>query len=304
LVFNTLPRLATLGATLLMLFFTVITYFDAMYNVVPDCGCFGSAVLMSNWQTFYKNIILDTILISLIFNNKQLKNSISIPLQFGIAIVFAGLFTGFQLYNLNHLPVIDFMPWKVGNKMSVEESQRKPVVSYVIYQNNQTGERQEFISPNYPYNDSVWMANWTFVDSRIDDPNPRLHNMIILDDAGDDQTEYLFNGETPSIIATSFKLEKLDMDLAPYIDSLYHFAENHGMNFVFLVASENAEEAIAAFREKTGAEYDIFNVDDVELKMIVRSNPGLFIMKNGVVVGKWHWRDFPKIEQLNEIIQH
>lgn len=302
LFLNILPRLATLGAALLMIFFTITTLLDALYDLVPDCGCFGSAIIMSNWQTFYKNIVLDTLLIALIFNNKKLKNIISIPAQFAIAVVFAGAFVGFQFYNLCHLPVIDFMPWKVGNKMSVEESMRKPVITYVVYENNQTGEKQEFVSPNYPYNDSVWMANWTFVSSRIDDPNPRLHNMIILDTAGYDHTEFLINGETPSIIATSYKLEQFNYEKVPYLNSLYHYAETNGMNFAFLTSSEDPETAIAQFQEKTAAEYDIYNVDDVELKMIVRSNPGLFIMKNGVVIGKWHWRDFPPIEDIQKLL--
>lgn len=303
LVLNTFPRLATLGATLLMIFFTITTFFDATMDLVPDCGCFGTAVIMTNWQTFYKNIIIDTILICLIFNNKSLKGWFSIPMQFAIPAFIGILFIGFQIHNLNHLPVIDFMQWKVGTKMSIDENQRQPVTTYVIYKNNQTGETKEYVSPNYPYNDPEWVANWTFVDSRVEDPNPRLYNLIILDNDGGDQTEYLLNGEVSSIIATSYKLEDNNYYKTEYLESLYRFAENNGMNFVLLVSSENPEEEIQIYREKTGAEYDIYNVDDVELKMIVRSNPGLFIMKSGVILGKWGWRDFPTIEKIETLIE-
>jgi hypothetical protein len=107
----------------------------------------------------------------------------------------------------------------------------------------------------------------------------------------------------PSIIATSYKLEDNNYYKTEYLESLYRFAENNGINFVLLVSSENPEEDIQIYREKTGAEYDIYNVDDVELKMIVRSNPGLFIMKSGVILGKWSWRDFPTIEKIETLIE-
>lgn len=114
LLTNILPRLATLGATLLMLFFTFTTLFDALYDLVPDCGCFGTAIKMSNWQTFYKNLVIDAVLIPLVLNNKQLKNSLKLPTQFIIAIAYAMAFLAFEVYNYRHLPVVDFMNWKVG----------------------------------------------------------------------------------------------------------------------------------------------------------------------------------------------
>ena len=83
------PRLAVLGATLLMLFFTFTTLFDALYDLVPDCGCFGTAIKMTNWQTFYKNLVIDAVLVPLVLCNKRLKNDLSKPIQFLLATVFA-----------------------------------------------------------------------------------------------------------------------------------------------------------------------------------------------------------------------
>ena len=108
LITKIFPRLAVLGATLLMLFFTGTTLFDALYNLVPDCGCFGSAIKMTNWQTFYKNLVIDAVLIPLIMNNKHLENHFGKGLQFVIGLAFAAAFLGFEIYNYRHLPVIDF----------------------------------------------------------------------------------------------------------------------------------------------------------------------------------------------------
>ena len=95
LITKVLPRLAVLGATLLMLFFTITTLFDALYDLVPDCGCFGTAIKMSNWQTFYKNLVIDAVLIPLIMNNKLLENKLGKGTQWAIGIVFALAFLGF-----------------------------------------------------------------------------------------------------------------------------------------------------------------------------------------------------------------
>ena len=92
LITKVYPRLAVLGATLLMLFFTTTTLFDALYDLVPDCGCFGTAIKMTNWQTFYKNLVIDAVLIPLIFNNKLLTNKLSNPTQFIIGCAYALVF--------------------------------------------------------------------------------------------------------------------------------------------------------------------------------------------------------------------
>ena len=166
LITKVFPRLAVLGATLLMMFFTATTLFDALYDLVPDCGCFGTAIKMSNWQTFYKNLVIDAVLIPLIINNKKLENKMSGGTQFAIGCVYALAFLGFEVYNYRHLPVVDFMNWKVGKQLNVETSGDADI--YLIYRNKATGETQEFLSPNYPWNDSVWMSEWEFVDQRTE----------------------------------------------------------------------------------------------------------------------------------------
>ena len=166
-----------------MLFFTGTTLFDALYNLVPDCGCFGSAIKMSNWQTFYKNLVIDAVLIPLIMNNKHLENHFGKGLQFVIGLAFAAAFLGFEIYNYRHLPVIDFMNWKVGKQLNAEPAAASKV--YVTYRNKVTGKTQEYLSPDYPWNDSVWMSEWEFVDQRLEGGADYL-GFTAMDEDGND----------------------------------------------------------------------------------------------------------------------
>ena len=191
LMFNLLPRLATLGATLLMLFFTTTTFFDALYNLVPECGCFGTAIKMSNWQTFFKNLIILAVLIPLIFNNKSLVNKrVTILGQTLFTFLFIGLFVWFEIYNVRHLPVVDFMDWKVGRDMKPAENP-EPAEIYLTFKNIETGGTEEYLSPNYPWNDSVWMSQWEFVSQRQEGGTQSL-GFSILNEEGDDYTLLLF----------------------------------------------------------------------------------------------------------------
>ena len=205
LITKVCPRLAVLGATLLMLFFTITTLFDALYDLVPDCGCFGTAIKMSNWQTFYKNLVIDALLIPLIMNNGRLKSKLESGVQLIIASAFALAFLGFEIYNYRHLPVVDFMNWKVGKQLTVETANESKV--YLTYRNKATGETKEYVSPNYPWNDSVWMSQWEFVDQRVEG-GANFLGFSALDEDGNDITESILTTEN-LLMFTSHDLSKV-----------------------------------------------------------------------------------------------
>ena len=143
LVTNVCPHIAVIGGAALMLFFTITTLFDALFNVVPDCGCFGTAVKMTNWQTFYKNLVIDAVLLPLILNFKALKTRLTWRGQILIGFIYAALFTGFEIYNYRHLPVIDFMSWKVGKQMNQQTDSEQQI--FLKFRNNETGKMEEYL---------------------------------------------------------------------------------------------------------------------------------------------------------------
>ena len=294
LFLNMLPRLATLGATLLMIFFTTTTYFDAMYNLVPDCGCFGTAIKMSNWQTFFKNLIIDSVLIPLIFNNKSLVNKRVTKFgQWMFALLFAACFVVFEIHNVRHLPPVDFMDWKVGKDMTPEQYDAGKI--YVTYQNKETAELQEFESPNYPWSDSVWMSQWEFVSQRTEGGSQTL-GFAMLDSDGEDFTHILFETENLYIFVAPYIDEFSDADFE-LCGKMIEAIENEGANYIWLTAM--LPEYMEQLNEDYKMFYDVYYGDELELKTMVRSNPGLMLIDNGLIVNKWAKIDFPISNPLN-----
>ena len=289
LITKVLPRLAVLGATLLMLFFTITTLFDALYDLVPDCGCFGTAIKMSNWQTFYKNLVIDAVLIPLIMNNKQLENKLEKGVQWIIAIAFALAFLGFEIYNYRHLPVVDFMNWKVGKQLTMETAEESQV--YLTYRNKATGETQEYLSPNYPWNDSVWMSQWEFVDQRVEGVTNFL-GFSALDLEGNDVTENILATEN-LLMFTSHDLSKVTEKEWDKVREITEAAGEQGYIVIWVVANE--PEYVEELMKKYDFLYEVYYADELEIKPIVRSNPGLIWLDNGLVKDKWSAVDFKKV---------
>lgn len=296
LMTNVFPRLATLGATLLMLFFTTTTLLDALFELVPDCGCFGTAVKMSNWQTFYKNIVIDMVLIALIFNNKKLVNRLTIRGQLLIGLVYAVIFLAFEMYNYRHLPIIDTMSWKVGNSMVATERQEPEI--YLTFRDKNTGKTQEFLSPNYPWNDSLWMSQWEFVDQRSVGESAYL-GFSALDEEGNDMTDMILTSER-LFVFTSTDMNKITEAEWHKIADIVAAAEEHGLYVLWVTSS--TPDIVQKYMERYEFLYEVYYADEVEIKMMVRYNPGLLLMHEGVVVDKWSAVDFPSSRQFETIL--
>jgi uncharacterized membrane protein YphA (DoxX/SURF4 family) len=281
----------------MMIFFTVLTYFDAFYNVVPDCGCFGDALKLTNMETFIKNLVLMAFIIPIFIWRKKYR-SLMKPSSDATVLILTGLaFLTMSVYCYTHLPLIDFMSWKVGNK--VNETTRKPVIFYVTYKNKVTGEEKEYISPDYPWNDSTWLANWIFKSQRVVDPNN--DNGVVLkveDEAGNDFTSAILNNPDYQFLLVAYDLGSASTDAFHRILPFYKRAVNDGYSFVCLTSTPPQE--IRSFRIANGTAFDYFNADDIVLKMMVRSNPGLILLKDGVVLAKWPFRNFPGYDEVRE----
>ena len=274
----------------MMLFFTLLTLNDALYNPVPDCGCFGDAIKLTNWQTFYKNLFLLPLAILIFIYRKKFKPFTSSGKQWLIAVFFIGLFAGFSYMCYSHLPVVDFTEWKTGHKLYPENPQ--PVKYFLTYKNKKSGEAKEYLSPNYPFNDSVWMAQWDFVSQRVEDPNIYYgKSLIISDTTGNNVTESIIRNPDYQLIVNSYDLSKADKAAFLKLNDFCAKAYADNIATVVLVSSTPAE--IVKFVNENKLHLDFYTSDDIALKTIVRSNPGLLLMKDGVILKKWHYNDFP-----------
>jgi len=299
ILFKLKARLASLGILLIMIIFTAVTWFDARYNLVPDCGCFGDAIKMSNWETFSKNVVLILLAIVVFFKRKSIVTGIPPWIQSVILFVFIGLFAWFINYNYQHLPLLDFREWKVGNDMkSIGEVEAK---TFVTYRNSETGEEKEYLSPNYPWNDSAWMAQWDFIDQRLDESGLiRKHNLIIEDDDGNDLTKIIIEHNGEQFLLISYDIDFANGEAMLSAGKLFQKLDDQGIAFDMLSASDT--QIIDKYREVYQMEYPVYFADDIELKAMIRSNPGLVWLRNGVVIQKWHASDFPSYEELEVLM--
>jgi len=295
LLFNLWIRVTVWILLPMLTFFTFLTFFDAVYNLVPDCGCFGDAIKITNLQTFLKNLVLMALIMPVIGSQKQFKGLLSRTQEILALIIVILGFTGMQIYSYRHLPLIDFMGWKVGNQ--VNKNDLKPVKFYVIYKNKKTGEEKEFIPPNYPWNDSTWMKQWVYLGQRVEDPNKDKAMILrVENDKGNDITSSIVDNPDFQFILVAYELYITNKEAFHKILPFYKKAIADGYSFICLSNSLNDESR--KFKLDNGIAFDFYNADDVVLKTMVRSNPGLILIRNGIVLAKWHYHDFPSYQDV------
>jgi hypothetical protein len=189
------------------------------------------------------------------------------------------------------------MGWKVGNR--VNKTETLPVTFYVTYKNKKTAEEKEYVSPDYPWNDSVWLADWIFKSQRVVDPNKNLGMALRVEDIhGADYTSSVLDNVDYQFILVAYDLDKTNREGFRNILPLFKKAAQDGYSFICLTNSLPA--GIKKFRMDNGTAFDYYNSDDVVLKTMVRSNPGLILMKDGIVLAKWGFRDFPSYDEVKE----
>jgi len=282
----------------LMIFFTVVTWFDVQDNYVPDCGCFGDAIHLTNLQTFYKNLVLLTMAFILLFQNKTETKRFPKLIQY-VLILIAGVGAiSFQFYNYRHLPVIDFREWKKGKDMRFKNLDQEKI--YVTYKNKNTGEIKEYLSPHFPWNDSVWRSQWVFVGKRIDDSQViKPHHLIVEDENGQDITNELIGQNGYLLLIISYDLTKANGDAMIKISSLAQKL-NADVNTALITASES--DQINTLIKLLNINYPVYYSDETELKAMIRSNPGILLLHNGTIIQKWHYNDLPDPNALKKII--
>lgn len=304
ILFGIKMRYSAWGGLLFMAFFTPLTLYIAITDPVPDCGCFGDAIIISNWDTFYKNIFILAAAIIVFLYRDKVKPLWS---EKGDNMLLAGataLTLLLSLYCILYLPVIDFRPWKVGNDISTLVTPTPETARvYLIFENKETGESVEYLSSDYPWNDAEWMAKWELVDQRREIITPlreaEIENFYIEDSFGDDLTEYYITKPGFWFLVVAHDLHRTNIRaFNRRISPLAAEAEQHGYDLIVL--SGSTLDDIDIFRHSQQTPYAFYLSDEIALKTIIRSNPGLLLMESGVVVAKWPHRRIPDFETIRE----
>ncbi len=279
-----------LGVLILMLIFTPITFILALTNPVTDCGCFGDAVHLTNWQTFGKNIVLLGMIIVLLTNRKNIVNLFSSVREWLVICAAIILFVLFSLYNLRYLPVIDFLPYKTGVKIAdsmvlPEGAEVDKYNTTFIYERD--GVKKEFTLSDYPANDTTWK----FVEQRSvlvkKGMEPPIHDFSITSLLGEDITQKVLMKPGYTVLMVSKKLSEAE---SKHLEKGFDFGRycvGKGIDFYILTSSGLGE--MKGYRKGPG----FYSTDETTLKTMVRANPGYILLKDGTIVGKWSWAGLP-----------
>ena len=286
-----------------MAIMTPLTFWLALDNPVSDCGCFGDAVVLTNWETFGKNVVLLAMSLVVLKWRKRIFPLATTRFDWLIALYgFLYIFC-MTIYCYRHLPVFDFRPYYVGadirQGMEIPEG-KEPTEFETRFVLQKDGVEKEFTLENYP--DSTWK----FVDSRTvvkkKGYEPPIHDfsMIRYED-GEDITEQVLADERYTFLLVAHQLEQASDSRIDLINELYDYCLEYGYTFYCLTSS--SDEDILKWQEDTGAEYPFCLMDNITLKTMVRSNPGLILLKKGVVIHKWNVVDFPDEYQLSRSLE-
>ena len=300
LLFGIRRRLAPFLTLLVMCFMTPLTLWLAISNPISDCGCFGDAVVLTNWETFAKNVVLLIAAVSVFRGSRHLFKLVTDKVDWLVALYSFVFIIFFSTFTFRHLPVFDFRPYHIGSdireKMEIPEGE-KPSVLETVFIYAKKGKEQVFTIDNLPGD-----TTWTFVDSKTivkekgyEPPIQDFH--IVSQEDGLELTDTILGDDNYTFLLVAPWLERADDSSMDLINEVYDYSVEHGYRFLCLTAS--GDEAIAAWRENTGAEYPFALADEITLKTMIRSNPGLMLLKKGVVINKWSSASIPDEYQLN-----
>ena len=302
ILFNVHLKGTTWVASLFMLVMTPITLYLAISNPISDCGCFGDAIVMTNWQTFYKNVFLCVVLAIIALLQNQTRPWLSNWGAWVVTLLPILISFGISIYCYNLLPIIDFRPYKIGNNiiegMNIPED--APLDKYeTTFYYEKDGIEQAFTLDNYPAEDSTW----TFVrqESKLIEQGyvPPIHDFSIVTEDGD-ITDLVLEDSGYTLLVISHKVEKASTKNIKCVKSTIANAKKAGANIIWLTSSYSDE--IEEFKTQYGIEDTFGATDDITLKTIVRSNPGLILIKDATVIEKWHHNALPSKDKLNQLI--
>jgi uncharacterized membrane protein YphA (DoxX/SURF4 family) len=351
-LFGIQMRFATWSLLGMTIFFAFLTFYTAQYNKVTDCGCFGDALHLEPWQSFWKDIFLMIFIIPLWIWNRQIKGSklnkheiavaagslilmivlILIQFKWWFPAMFVGAFmlaklvsgkfseskyqpyvttlaivlscTMFTLYGTRHMPIKDYRPWAPGNNIREQLiSVAEQAEVEMVYLNKATCEEVHQTTKEWSWLDSTFEANHIFYkqDKKIIKPaiEAKIKDFRLEDsNTGQLMADSLIKNPGYTFLWLGYNLDKTSTKNMDKIAALSDYCIKN--NIFILGGTASTSDKIDKFRHDHNIMFNIYQNDEKALKTILRSNPGLILIKDGIVVDKWHYNDFPTMEKLQK----
>ncbi|TXN36271.1 DoxX family membrane protein [Flagellimonas hymeniacidonis] len=288
------PKFTVWSLLLMIVFFTFLTFYSAYFNKVTDCGCFGDAVKLTPWESFTKDIVLLVLILVLYFGRKYIEPLFTSKINWAIAGVATIVCILFANHVLNHLPSVDFRPYKIGANiqqgMSVPENAPKAIYEYAWRFKMNGDEKIVVTNGEYPKIDGEFIdVETTEIQKGYEPP---IHDFTIEREGQDMASEILEEDNLVMVIA--YDLAKSNNDFFSEVATVTSKAKEKGYTVVGMSASNN--EQATALKNKYNLDFDFYFTDETTLKTIVRSNPAILVLKKGTIIQKVHHND---LDQLN-----
>ena len=279
----------------LIVFFTFLTFYSAYFNKVTDCGCFGDAIKLTPWQSFYKDLILLSFSLIIYFLHSKLRYQdgffkIKIfednVFKNGVIIFISVISLIISYTAINFLPFIDFRPYKVGNYIpDLMQPSEELKYSYIMEKN---GRNYEF--DNYPNDES-----FTFKEIKLLNPEaePKITDYSLWNEDGDFTNESFLGNKLFIVIHDVNKLGIDRRKINEFITKLKKLKSDINFWVEPIVLTSSDSKSLSSFLDKNKISIKSIYGDASVLKTMIRSNPGFLLMRNGTVRGKWHFNKFP-----------
>ena len=252
LLVGAFPKGTSLVVLVMMVLLTPFTLYIALNNPVEECGCFGDALVLTNWETFYKNIFLLLLALLVFIKRKAIVPFVEGRRHWVITLIVTLIAVRFMTANINNLPVLDFRAYKVGTDLRTEV---------------------------------------------LENRNPAMADFSVMDADMNDLTADLLSDSSYTFLLVSAHLENASESNLDLIDDVFDYCGHYGYKIIGLTSS--SEDVIKQWTENAGAEIPFLFCDEIPLQTMVRSNPGLILLRSGVIVNKWSDVRIPSDEELS-----
>ena len=294
-----------LPTLLFMAGFTILTFFIAIFEPVTDCGCFGDAIKLTNWETLIKNLIILPFSLIVYYRRNDYTNQLSAWRQHLLTSIACFFIVGISVYSLYYLPILDFRPYHIGANIPEsmiipdDADQGEYETTFIL---EKDGQQKEFGVNDYPYEDSTWV----FIDSRTkvirEGYQPPITALHFASPEGDDVTESIINNEQPVYLMVAPKLETASTEHINQFIEIKSMAYKH--DALFYVATATLPQDCYQFDITHQAGFEYALCDETTLKTIIRSNPGLIILQKGTIIAKYNHTQLPDAAALKNPLSH
>lgn len=270
---------------------------------VTDCGCFGDFIKLKPWQTFYKDLVLDAMIVVLVLGVKHVRPVFGEVVRSVSAGVIGVASLVFCLYNVYwNEPVIDFRPYKIGSDIVDARIEKEPAKIEMVFVYRSV--KDTTVIREFTYAEMMAGkvdSTWAYVERKDKILSPgipaKIINLRIEDEEGLDLTDTLLHDANYSLMVVSYNLHKTHAEAFKQLNELAAAADKAGVKFYAVTSNDGHVEE---FRHANQTAFPFYNADETPLKTMIRSNPGLMLFKNGVVINKWHYRHLPTADELNK----